>query len=241
LIDMSRMDQQESKIETGRSRPRGRGEMGPSACTFLAGHGEPRNICAEPGPGGRQPLEPMMHTLFAMTFVATPGRPATGAGHYLRDLVYGAIDGAITTMAVVAGTAGATLSARTGMILGLANLVADGISMGASNYLALKSELQQTGRSVDEEAPWRHGLATLAAFVVVGAIPLSGYALGPLLRLPVLVVASALAGLALLITGAARAPFVRRPAARSAAEMLLVGAVACAAAYLVGALAGRAT
>jgi VIT1/CCC1 family predicted Fe2+/Mn2+ transporter len=172
---------------------------------------------------------------------AIPGRPASGAGHYLRDLVYGALDGAITTMAVVAGTAGAALSARTGMILGLANLVADGISMGASNYLALKSELEQTGRSIAEEAPWRHGLATVAAFVVVGALPLTGYALGPLLHLPVLVVAGALAGLALLLTGAARAPFVRRRASRSAAEMLLVGAVAGAAAYLVGAVASRAS
>ena len=37
-------------------------------------------------------------------------RPPDGFGHYLRDLVYGALDGAITTMAVVAGTAGAALS-----------------------------------------------------------------------------------------------------------------------------------
>ena len=106
-------------------------------------------------------------------------RPPDGFGHYLRDLVYGALDGAITTMAVVAGTAGAALSPRIGIILGLANLIADGLSMGASNYLGLKSELEQSGRSIAEEAPWRHGLATAAAFVVVGALPLLGYVIGP--------------------------------------------------------------
>ena len=62
-------------------------------------------------------------------------RPSSGFGHYLRDMVYGALDGVITTMAILAGSQGASLSARIGLILGLANLIGDGISMGASNYL----------------------------------------------------------------------------------------------------------
>lgn len=170
---------------------------------------------------------------------APPQRPASGPGHYLRDLVYGALDGSITTMAVVAGTAGASLPPRVGVILGLANLVGDGISMGASNYLGLKSELEQTARSVEQEAPWRHGLATLAAFAVVGALPLCGYLVAPLLGVTVLGPAMAFTALALLGTGAARAPFVRKPAWKSALEMLAVGAAAAGAAYGVGALTGR--
>lgn len=164
-------------------------------------------------------------------------RPPDGFGHYLRDVVYGALDGAITTMAVVAGTAGAALAPKVGIILGLANLVADGLSMGASNYLGLKSELEQSGRSIAEEAPWRHGLATTAAFVVVGALPLAGYVIGPMLGLAVLHASTVLTGIALLAAGAVRAPFVKRPAWRSAAEMLAVGAIAGAAAYGVGAAA----
>ena len=165
--------------------------------------------------------------------------PAVGAGHYLRDLVYGALDGAITTLAVVAGTAGADLSPRTGMILGLANLVADGFSMGASNYLALKSELEQTSRSVADEAPWRHGLATVGAFVVVGTLPLAGYAV-VLLHVP---------GVSRLLLGWPRwrwcSPARRaRPSCggplREAPSTSTVGAVAGAAAYAVGALASRA-
>jgi VIT1/CCC1 family predicted Fe2+/Mn2+ transporter len=140
-------------------------------------------------------------------------------------------------MAVVAGTAGAALSARVGIILGLANLIADGLSMGASNYLGLKSELEQSGRSIEDEAPWRHGLATTAAFVVVGALPLLGYVIGPLVALPVLQVSAALTTIALLAAGAVRAPFVRRPVWTSAVEMLAVGAVAGATAYGVGAIA----
>jgi VIT1/CCC1 family predicted Fe2+/Mn2+ transporter len=167
------------------------------------------------------------------------GRPASGFGHYLRDVVYGALDGSITTMAVVSGAAGASLSTRAGLILGLANLVGDGISMGASNYLGLKSELEQSARSVSEEAPLRHALATLAAFVVVGTIPLLGFVLGPAIGTSILRASAVLTALALLATGAFRAPFVNRSRWRSALEMFTVGALACLSAYLVGAVAGR--
>ncbi|MDZ4229821.1 MAG: VIT1/CCC1 transporter family protein, partial [Candidatus Veblenbacteria bacterium] len=63
----------------------------------------------------------------------------TGVGGYLRDFVYGANDGIITTFAVVAGVAGADLSATVVIILGFANLFADGFSMAMSNYLGEKS------------------------------------------------------------------------------------------------------
>lgn len=63
----------------------------------------------------------------------------TGVGGYVRDFVYGANDGIITTFAVVAGVAGADLSASVVLILGFANLLADGFSMAMSNYLGEKS------------------------------------------------------------------------------------------------------
>lgn len=61
-------------------------------------------------------------------------------GKYIGDLVYGANDGIITTFAVVAGASGASLTSSVVIILGVANLLADGISMGASNFLGAKSE-----------------------------------------------------------------------------------------------------
>ncbi len=68
-------------------------------------------------------------------------RLASGANpNYLRDWIYGGIDGAVTTFAIVAGVVGAQLSASIIIILGLANLAADGFSMAASNYSGTKSE-----------------------------------------------------------------------------------------------------
>lgn len=62
-------------------------------------------------------------------------------GRYLKDVVFAANDGIITTFAVVAGTVGASLSPSIVIILGFANLLADGISMAAGNYLGTRSEM----------------------------------------------------------------------------------------------------
>jgi len=62
------------------------------------------------------------------------------AGQYLSDIVFAANDGIITTFAVVAGSAGAGLDPAVVIILGMANLLADGASMGLGNYLGKKSE-----------------------------------------------------------------------------------------------------
>jgi VIT1/CCC1 family predicted Fe2+/Mn2+ transporter len=66
-----------------------------------------------------------------------------GPSHsYLGDFVLGAVDGCVTTFAVVAGVAGAELSPTIVIILGLANLLADGFSMAVGNFLGTKSERQ---------------------------------------------------------------------------------------------------
>lgn len=68
------------------------------------------------------------------------------AANYLRDWVYGGIDGAVTTFAVVAGVAGAALSTDVILILGFANLVADGFSMAAGNLSSSRTESEQYDR-----------------------------------------------------------------------------------------------
>lgn len=73
--------------------------------------------------------------------VAGPG--ANGA---LRDAIYGAIDGAVTTFAIVAGVAGAGLSPFVIVALGLANVLADGFSMAAANYSGIKAEQDNARR-----------------------------------------------------------------------------------------------
>lgn len=62
------------------------------------------------------------------------------SGTYLKDVIFGANDGIVTTFAVVAGATGASLPGFVVIILGFANLVGDGISMGLGNYLGERSD-----------------------------------------------------------------------------------------------------
>src|SRR5690242_13763923 len=74
-------------------------------------------------------------------------RLASATEHsYLGDFVLGAVDGTVTTFAVVAGVAGAGLGSSVAIILGLANLFADGFSMAAGNYLSTKAEREVVER-----------------------------------------------------------------------------------------------
>jgi VIT1/CCC1 family predicted Fe2+/Mn2+ transporter len=158
--------------------------------------------------------------------------------HYLGDLVYGANDGIITTFAVAAGVAGASLPPRIVLILGLANLVADGFSMAASNYLAIRSRNAIAGVDgrATEPAPLRHAAATFVAFILAGSVPLLAYAL-PMVnaRFPV---AIAFTAVTLFSVGAARSLVTAAGYLRSGAEMLLVGAAAASVSYGIGDLLG---
>jgi len=70
---------------------------------------------------------------------------------FLKDTIYGAIDGAVTTFAIVAGVAGAGLSPTIIVALGAANIIADGFSMAASNYSGTKAELDDRQRIIATE------------------------------------------------------------------------------------------
>ncbi|HEY1318382.1 MAG TPA: VIT1/CCC1 transporter family protein [Gaiella sp.] len=159
--------------------------------------------------------------------------------HFLPDLVYGANDGIVTTFAVVCGVFGADLSSRVVLILGFANLVADGFSMGASNFLARRSYADPADRADGREAA-RHGLATTLGFVVAGILPLAAY----VVAVPEggrFAVAVALTAFSLFAVGAMRSFVTRQGWMRSGAEMLAVGASAAVVAFAVGAVAAALT
>ena len=182
-------------------------------------------------PNDRSGRPPSLH-------VVPRGMRAT-VQHYIRDLVYGANDGIITTFAVVAGVAGGALSARAVLIVGAANLFADGLSMGVGNYLGIRAEegsraLQ--GLPEAEASPIKHGTATFLAFVAAGLVPLLPY----LVRVPPLWVfplSTTLTLGALFGVGAARSIFSEESWWVTGLEMLGLGTVVAIVAYAAGALA----
>jgi VIT1/CCC1 family predicted Fe2+/Mn2+ transporter len=86
--------------------------------------------------------------------IATSAREEHGAAShaYLGNMVYGGLDGIVTTFAVVSGVAGARLGNGIVLILGLANLFADGFSMAVGAYLSSKSEQEYYDRECQREA-----------------------------------------------------------------------------------------
>lgn len=158
--------------------------------------------------------------------------------HYLSDLVYGANDGIITTFAVVSGGTGADLRPSILLILGFANLLADGFSMGASNFLAIRSGAHAFGQERGIREPLAHASATFFAFVAAGLIPLLAYLIPGVTARPFLA-SCAVTAVVLFGVGALRSTVVAVRWYLSGVEMLGIGAIAAAVAYFVGAGVSR--
>lgn len=154
---------------------------------------------------------------------------------YLADVVYGANDGIVTTLVVIASVSGAAMSTTVILVLGIANLIADGFSMGTSNVLAVRSTLTAATRPSLREAS-RNGGATFAAFVLAGLLPLSAYLL-PFAESSRLPAACLLAAGGLFAFGACRSLFSDRGWLVAGLEMLGLGAIASMVAYAIGAAA----
>lgn len=160
------------------------------------------------------------------------------ARHYIRELVYGANDGIITTFAVVAGVAGGGLSLSAVLIIGAANLLADGLSMGIGSYLAIRaheSVLELQALPEQEARPLRHGAATFAAFVAAGFVPLVPYTIAPL-TIDRFVLSIVLTLLALFTVGALRSMIGNARWWQAGLEMLTLGAIVASVAYASGSM-----
>ena len=152
----------------------------------------------------------------------------------LRDIVFSANDGIITTYAIIAGVQGASLSPRIVVILGMVNLFADSIAMATGNYLGIKSEIEYEetmGKHKINDSAFSHAIVTFLTFIVLGFIPLVPYVFNFNFAF---FCSSVLVVLILLGVGFFRGTITKRGWFRSGIEMLLVGGLAAVVAYIVG-------
>lgn len=162
----------------------------------------------------------------------------------LREFVYGGMDGAVTTFAVVTGAAGANLGVRVILILGFANVLADGFSMAVGAYLSEKSDQDLSmhkGESVaeDHDSPLAASIATFVSFIFVGCIPLSVYTLDFVLGLDLpttdaLVYSVLLTLVAFAVIGLLRAKITKIPKSKAVMESLGLGLAAAVISFVVG-------
>jgi VIT1/CCC1 family predicted Fe2+/Mn2+ transporter len=213
---------------------------------------------------------------------------------YLGDAVLGGIDGCVTTFAVVSGATGGGFSSVVIVVLGVANLLADGLSMAIGNYQSTRTQAESVEQARRREArhidvipegereeirqifagkgfegetlekvvdvitqdrdvwidtmlkeevgvhpdtphPLRAALATLAAFVLVGAVPLLPFLLLEDALERAFAVSAVATGATFFAIGTLKGWAVGRPVLPSGLETFAVGGVAAAVAYAIGA------
>lgn len=147
---------------------------------------------------------------------------------YLPQFVYGSIDGTITTFAVVSGIAGASLSTSFVLILGIANVLADGFSMACSNYLSMRSKERTTF-----SFSLKTSFATFFAFVLVGLVPLLPYIL-QFDKNKVFIISCIFTAITFFTIGYVKGKTLNKSKIGSGLETLFVGGAAAAIAYIVG-------
>lgn len=160
---------------------------------------------------------------------------------YLSEFVYGGIDGAVTTFAVVAGATGARFDTKIILVLGFANLIADGFSMGVGSYLSTKSEVEldlKRGKKRDDEpSPIINGLSTYLAFILVGLVPLLAYTIDGIFSLEatnLFEISIALTIVAFVFIGVLKSKVAKTSVTRGVIETVVLGAIAAGFAYVLG-------
>ncbi len=156
---------------------------------------------------------------------------------YLPEFVYGGMDGAITTFAIVSGVIGASLSSSVVLIMGFANVFADGFSMAVSHFFSTKSKNEMLKKS--EQNEFKTALATFAAFFIFGLIPLLSFILASLTKNPFLVAnqfkySFIFTGFALIIVGWFEGVVTGKHKFKSAIQTFLIGGIAALLAFVIG-------
>jgi len=161
---------------------------------------------------------------------------------YLPEFVYGGMDGTITTFAVIAGVIGASLSSVIVLILGFANLFADGFSMSVANYLSTKSrnEVSKNGKV----NAYKTAFATFGAFIFMGFIPLLSFVVASATGNPHLIASQfkysiILTTIALFTIGWMKGVVTEKHRLGSGIQTLIIGGIASGLAFIVGEFLSR--
>ena len=159
---------------------------------------------------------------------------------YLKEFVYGGIDGSVTTFAIVAGATGAGLNSSIIIVLGFANLIADGFSMSIGNYLSVKSELAYGKNGIhhpNSRSPYQTAGATFISFIIMGFIPLLIYVLSYLNIIKagyLFPISTILTLFSFVFIGFLRSHITKTSRFKSIMETLFLGGIAALLAYFVG-------
>ena len=152
----------------------------------------------------------------------------------IPQIVYGGVDGTISTFAVIAAAYGGKLNYQVVLILGLSALVADGFSMAVGAYLSAES--------AGKKQPLTASLNTFLAFVTLGSLLLAPYLVGTVVDLTnnqMFVGSAIFACISFIIIGSTKSLFEGTGRLRGAIEVIILGAIAAGIAYLIGHLVER--
>jgi len=161
---------------------------------------------------------------------------------YLGEFIYGGMDGSITTFAIVAGSVGARLDSSVIIILGLANLLADGFAMSIGAYLSTKAQKETNSHNVviekNRKSAFKVGVNTYLSFVFVGIIPLLIYLIDYIypIECNLFFVSSVLTLLCFFIIGWLKSYVNGGVLYKGIAETVTLGVLAAIVAYSVGGL-----
>ncbi|MBP7859631.1 VIT1/CCC1 transporter family protein [Patescibacteria group bacterium] len=159
---------------------------------------------------------------------------------YLKQVIFGGIDGIITTFAVVAGFSGAKetnpemLGIGAVLLFGFSNLFGDATSMGLGNFVAERSE-QKLNKGKKLKSPIFTSIATMASFIIFGLTPLIPYIVKLQFSYQFLFFISCITSLmGLTVLGIFRFILTHEKWYKSLAEVLGIGTISALVAYFVG-------
>ena len=153
--------------------------------------------------------------------------------NYIADIVYGANDGIITTFTLISGIEGAKFPSVIVIVLGVVNLFADGISMGASSYLSFRADAAMKRAYCGYLESFYHGFATFLSFILCGAVPLISFLIPKFYEYQFLI-SCIMTAVTLFLIGAWRMIIIKQGWLQGGLEMLLVGGIAAILGYTIG-------